>query len=108
MARSSWQQGMNIDRRPLMLRFALLLAGNGKARDAIKIIARIFAGAVDQQVFFLIDEVRPLEFAHLEIRGELDGTGRAGFLAKAAENAAREVDAEIVRIPAPGIFGFLQ
>jgi hypothetical protein len=53
----------------------------------------------DQQVFFLVYEVLPLIFAHLEIGGELYGVGRTCFFAVAAKDAAREVDAEKLEIP---------
>ncbi|CAM5241104.1 hypothetical protein SSTU70S_00356 [Stutzerimonas stutzeri] len=82
------------------LRGAFRLAGDGQAGNAVEVVIRVLAGPGDQQVFLLVDQVLALVLAHLEIRSELDCGGRAGLLAQAAENAAREVDAEEFRIPA--------
>lgn len=73
--------------------------------NTIEVVIRVFAGAGDQKIFFLVHQVLTFELGHLEIRGQLDRGGRAGFLAETAENAAREVDPEEVRVPAT-VFGF--
>src|SRR5699024_8182278 len=47
-------------------------------------------------------------FAHFEVRDQLDRVGRTGVLAKAAIDAAREIDAESLRVPAAAVvFGLL-
>src|SRR5665213_2242369 len=65
-----------------------------------KTVVGILAGAADQQILLLVNEIGSFIFAHLEIGCELDRIGRAGFLAIAAEDAAREVDAKEFRVPA--------
>ncbi len=74
------------------------LAADRDARDAVEIVFVVFPRPVDQKVFFFVDEVLPLPFAHLEIGRELDGVRRAGLLAEPAEDAPREIDAEKCRI----------
>src|SRR5690606_13353774 len=67
------------------------------------------AGAGDQQVFFFVDQALTFVLAHFKIRRQLNRGGRARLFAHAAENAARKVDAEKLRIPAAVLFlGFLQ
>ena len=60
-------------------------------------------------MLLFIDHVLPVVFAHLEIRRELNGVGRAGFFAKSAQDAAGKIDAEKFGIPAAvWVFAFLQ
>src|SRR4029434_4151610 len=66
-----------------------------------EVIPRILAGTVDQQIFLFIHQILPVKLPHLEIRRKLDGISRAGLFAKTTEDAAREVDAEEVRITTP-------
>src|SRR5580658_1234367 len=100
VCRASGHQVFDVDRPRLMGGRTFGFAGDGKAGDAVEIVFRHLAGAADQKVLLLVHEVLPVIFAELEIRRELDRTGRAGFLAQAAEDAAREVDAEKFGIPA--------
>src|SRR5580698_5829493 len=66
-------------------------------------------GPVDQQILLLVDQVLPMKLAHLEIRRKLDGVSRACLFAKTAKDAAREIDAEELRITPSGfILGCLQ
>src|SRR5690606_14819672 len=66
-------------------------------------VVRILAGTAHQEVLLLVHHVAPDVLAHLEIRRKLDRVGRAGFLAEAAVDAAREVDAKPRRVPATGL-----
>ena len=60
----------------------------------------VLAGTIDQQILFLVHQLLAIILAHLEVRRQLDGRRRAGFLAHATKDAAGEVDAEELRVPA--------
>src|SRR5690349_4640643 len=106
---ASWHQAPHVHRRFLVLRFALVLAGDGQAGDAVEVVAGLLADAVDQQVFLLVHHVLAVVLGHLVVRRQLDRVGRAGFLAQPAVDAAAEVDAEPLGIPAAvGLLGLLQ
>src|SRR5690606_23850763 len=96
----SWQQALDVDRLGFILRSALGLARNGQARNAVEVVVGILAGARDHQVFLLVHQVLALELGQLEVGRRLDRRGGAGLLTQAAEDAAREVDTEELRIPA--------
>src|SRR5690606_12811785 len=100
---SSRRQPPYVARRGLVLGLALVLAPDRKARDAVEAVAGILAGAADQKVLLLVHHVAAVVFAHLEIGRELDRVRRTRFLAESAVDAAREVDAEPGRVPAPGL-----
>ena len=68
-------------------------------RDPEKIVVGILARTFYEKVFHLVDQVIAVILAHLEIRGELDGVGRARFLAEPAEDASGKIDAEKLGIP---------
>src|SRR5215467_10217885 len=92
-----------------MVRFALVFPSYLFAGDAQEVIAGVLAGSVNQQILFLIHEVLPVKLAHFEIRCKLNRVRRAGLFAKTAEDAAREVDPEKLRIsPAMLVFGRLE
>src|SRR5678815_3586225 len=60
-------------------------------------------------MFLLINQVLSFVFGHLKVRRELDRVSRTGFLAVAAENAARKVDAKELGIASSVVvFGCLQ
>jgi len=61
---------------------------------AVIVIFRFLAAAVDEQILFFVEQIHDVPFADLVIRGHLDGHGRAGFGAEAAEDAPGEVDPE--------------
>src|SRR4030042_889504 len=86
----SRHQTPQVQRRLLVLRLSFVLAADGQPGDAVEIVVRVLAGPVDQQVLLLVDQVLTPVLAHLEVGGELDGVGRAGLLAEAPEDAARE------------------
>src|SRR5215813_7571619 len=94
---------MDVDGGRFMCRLALVLSTDFDSGYAPEVVSRILAGPIDQQVLLFVDQVLPVKFAHLEVRRQLDGVGRTGFLAIAAKNAAREVDAEEIR-EAPPVF----
>ena len=96
---------MNVDGRRFVLRFSLILSADLHAGHAPIVVAGIFARPIDQQVLLFVHQVLAMILAHLEIRRQLDRIGGARFLAEAAENAAREIDAEELRItPAVLVF----
>ncbi len=103
------QQALDIDGLGLVLGIPFRLAVDGHPAHAIEVVVRVFAGAAYQQIFLLVHQILAAILPHLEIRRQLDGGGGAGLLAQAAEDAAGEVDAKELRIPA-AIFplGFLQ
>src|SRR5262249_30859063 len=94
---------MDVDGGRFMCRLALVLSTDFDSGDAPEVVSRMLAGPVDQQVVLFVDQVLPVKFAHLEVRRQLDSVGRAGFLAVTAKDAAREVDAEEIRV-APSVF----
>ncbi len=83
--------------------FALAFAADLSSRYPPVVIARILAGAIDQQVLLFINQILPVKLPHLEIRSELNGVGGAGFFAETAKDAARKVNAEEFR-KAPAVF----
>jgi hypothetical protein len=85
---------VDVDRRRFTLRIALILAADLNARYSPVVVPRMLAGSIDQQVFLFIDQVLTVKLAHLEIRGKLDGVGRAGLFAQAAKDTTREIDAK--------------
>src|SRR5690606_25592027 len=93
-AERSWHQPPHVDRRRFVLGLALVLAADRAPGDAIEAVARILAGAADQEMLLLVDHVAAVVLAHLEIRRELDRVRGASLLAEPAVDAAREVDAE--------------
>src|SRR5713226_5489284 len=97
------QQAAQVHGRRFVLGLTFIFSFNRQARDPVEVVAGILPGAVDQQVFFLVDQVLAVIFTHLKVRRQLDCVGRAGLLAVATENAAREVDPEELRI-APAMF----
>src|SRR5690606_11126812 len=99
----------NVDRRRLVLRFALVLAADREPGHAVEAVAGILAGAADQEVFLLVHHVAAVVLAHLEVGRELNRIRRARLFAEPAVDAAREVDAEPCRIPAAGlVLGLLE
>src|SRR5271166_1857882 len=84
-----------------MRRLALVLSADRDSGCAPEVIARILARPVDQQVVLFVNQVLAVKLAHLKVRRQLNGVRRAGFLAIAAKDAAREVDTEELRIPPP-------
>jgi len=61
---------------------------------AVKVIIRVLAATVDQEVFLLINKVHDIPLANLVFRGHLDRHCGTGFGAKPAKNAAGKIDAE--------------
>ena len=59
--------------------------------DAPEVIAGIFAGSIDQQVFLFIHQILAVELAHLEIRRQLNRIRGAGLLAIPTENAREKL-----------------
>src|SRR4030095_1376187 len=90
----SRHQAPHVDRRALVLGFALSFSADREPGDSIEVVAGIFSGSGDQEILFLVHEILAPVLAHLEIGGELNGICRAGLFAEAAEDAAREIDAE--------------
>src|SRR3974377_941733 len=84
-----------------MGRRALVFSTDLDSGYAPEVIPRMLTWPINQQVVLFIDQVVPVKLAHLEVRRQLDGVRRAGFLAIAAKDAAREVDTEKLRIPPP-------
>ncbi len=109
MIDSSGQQALDIDGLGFVFGIPFRLAVDGHPAHAIEVVVRVLAGAAYQQIFLLVHQVLSAVLAHLEIRRQLDGGGGAGLFAQAAEDAAGEVDAKELRVPAT-IFplGFLQ
>src|SRR5690606_4490569 len=92
-----------------MTSLALVLAADLLAGDAIEVVVVVRSGTAEQQILLFPHHILAHVFSQLEIRSQLDGMGRAGLLAETTHDATREVDAEIVRIPAPLlVFGLLQ
>src|SRR5208283_2361038 len=87
--------------RCFMCRLALILSADLDSSYAPEVIARILPRPIDQQILFFVNQVLPVKLSHLKVRRQLDGIGRAGLFAIAAKDAAREVDAEEIRIPSP-------
>ena len=71
----------------------------------IEIVLPVLAAVVDQQVVFFRYKIQDIDLAEGEVGRQLQGKGGAGFLAKAAENTAGEVDAKPGRIT-PAVFPF--
>src|SRR5690606_16425182 len=61
---------------------------------AVEVVLQVLAAAVDEEVFLLVDQLHDVPLADLVVGGHLDGQGRAGLGAEAAEDAAGEVDPE--------------
>src|SRR5208337_4606825 len=80
---------------------ALVFSTDLDSGNAPEVIPRMLAWPINQKVALFIDQVVPVKLAHLEVRRQLNGVRRAGFLAIAAKDAAREVDTEELRIPPP-------
>jgi len=109
MIDSPGQQAFDIDGFGFVLGIPFRLAVDGHPAHAIEVVVRVFAGPADQQIFFLVHQILAAVFPHFEIRRQLDGGSGAGFFAQAAEDAAGEVDAKELGIPAAIVaFGFLQ
>ena len=90
-------------------RWRLVLAVDRRTGHPVKVVIGVFAGATDQQVFFLINQILPVVFAVFEIRRELYGVCRAGLFAEAAEDAAGKIDPEKNGVAPPVIvFGGLK
>src|SRR5512141_2456272 len=86
-----------------MLGLPLVLSVDLDPGDTPEVIAGIFAGSIDEQVFLFIHQVRAVELAHFEIGRQLNRICGTGFLTVPAENAPREVDAEKLRVPASAL-----
>jgi hypothetical protein len=98
---ASGQQTMKVNRRRLMFSLALVLSPDCDACNTPEVVIGILSRSVDQQIFLLVNEILPFILAHLKIRRELDGVGRARLLAVAAEDTARKVDAKEVGVATP-------
>jgi hypothetical protein len=60
-------------------------------------------------MFLFVNQILAIVFAHFSIRDQLNGVSRAGFFAKAAEDASRKIDPEKFGItPAVFVFGSLK
>src|SRR5208283_1195989 len=84
-----------------MCSLALVLSTDLYSGYAPEVVSGMLSWPVDQQVVLFVNQILAVKFAHLEIRRQLDGIRRAGFLAIAAKDATREIDTEELRIPAP-------
>src|SRR5262245_10571886 len=92
-----------------MVRLPLVFPADLDSGDAPEIVAGVLAGAVDQQILFFIDEVFAVKLAQLELADKLNRIRRAGLFAQPAGDAAVEVEAEKLGIPAAGlVFGGLE
>ena len=99
--KSLWK-GSPAQNRAAMMRFAALIAP--PRYDALFSGVNSRGEDVDRQEFFLVEDHLLTGEAHdVVLGGQLDGVDRAGFLAIAAVDAAREIDAERLRIPAAGL-----
>jgi hypothetical protein len=77
-----------------MCGLAFVFSPDLDSRDPPEVVTGILTGAVDQQIFFFIDQVFPVKLSYLEVGSKLNGVGRAGLFAIATKNATREVNAE--------------
>src|SRR5690348_10095131 len=93
---------MQVGWRVFALGLALVFPADLHPGHAPEVIARIFAGPVDQQILFLVDHVLSLVLAHLEVGSKLDSVSWAGVLAVSAEDATRKIDAKEFRVTAAG------
>src|SRR5579863_1377367 len=92
---------MHVDGRCFMRRLALILSTDLDSGCAPEVIVRILAWPIDHQVALFVNQVLPVKLAHFEVRCQLDGVRRAGLLAQATKDAAREVDSEELRMSPP-------
>lgn len=70
-----------------MCGFALVLAADLGSCDPPEVVTRILAGAVDQQIFFLVNKIPAVELSYFEIGRQLDGVSGAGLFAITTEDA---------------------
>src|SRR5476651_736932 len=103
------QQTFDVDRFGFVFGFAFRLAVNCHTGHPVEVIFRIFTRTRDQQIFFFVHQILTFELTKLKVRRQLNGRRRAGFFTQTAENTAREVDTEKLRIPTTVfMFRFLQ
>ena len=92
-----------------MLRLTLGFTIDRHAGNTIEVVVGVFAWARNQQVFLFIHQVLAFEFSQLKVRRQLNRRGWASLFAHATENAAREVNAEELGVPAAIlVLGLLQ
>src|SRR5690625_685795 len=101
-AASSGKESFDINRRGLVFGLALALATDSLAGHTVEVVSRALAHTGNQQIIFFVHHVLAIVLAHFEIRCQLDRVGGAGVLAEATIDAAREVDAKSLRVPAAG------
>ena len=79
---------MKIYRSGLILRLALLLAANRDARNAPKVVIRIFAGSVYEKILLFVDKILPVVFSHFKIWSKLNGVRGTRLFTETAKDAA--------------------
>lgn len=71
----------------------------------VKVVLTVLAAAIDQEVFFLVNEIEDLVFAEFEVGSQLNCQSRTRLLTEASVNTPREVDPEPQRISS-SVFAF--
>ncbi len=82
-----------------------LAPGYGDTGMTVKIVFLVFTAVIYQQIFLFSYQGQDIVLGEFKMGGQLDGQGRAGLLAKAAVDAAGEIDPEPGG-EAPAVFPF--